>query len=434
MATILSKLNRGILYSLVYLCFIIFLSHSAYAEDLTCLEQDVIPIITNATRATDPSISDDGSLIAFISNGNINNTNSDGSDEVYHYHTETGVITTVTNEPAGINAVDTAISGDSRIIAFSSESGNDGTLNLFMHDVQANTIEQITNHLSGSSRSASANRDGSRISFVSNEDLTGGNIDGNFEIFLYDSSSGIKQITDTVGGICRTTSISADGLTVAFDCTNNINNGNPDLSREIFFYDDLSETITQITDGPNIDTSGRPSVSADGNIIAFSSTGELVGPNTDDMAEIYYYDKSKAEIIRLTNSPLFSDAPSVSPDGKRVAFTSIRDPNGENPENNQELFMHDIESGQTEQVTRSEMGTGRESSISSFGIHIAFLGIGNVTGEHPDLVREIYYARCSPPKDIRNVPTLSEWGLVSTAVILGFAGFYFIRRRKVSAG
>ena len=32
-----------------------------------------------------------------------------------------------------------------------------------------------------------------------------------------------------------------------------------------------------------------------------------------------------------------------------------------------------------------------------------------------------------------NVPTLSEWGLISTAAILGFIGFIVIRRRKVVA-
>lgn len=38
-----------------------------------------------------------------------------------------------------------------------------------------------------------------------------------------------------------------------------------------------------------------------------------------------------------------------------------------------------------------------------------------------------------PPVESRNVPTLSEWGLVAMAGILGFIGFMFIRRRKVTA-
>lgn len=33
----------------------------------------------------------------------------------------------------------------------------------------------------------------------------------------------------------------------------------------------------------------------------------------------------------------------------------------------------------------------------------------------------------------RNVPTLSEWGLIAMAGILGIVGFMVIRRRKVTA-
>ncbi len=34
---------------------------------------------------------------------------------------------------------------------------------------------------------------------------------------------------------------------------------------------------------------------------------------------------------------------------------------------------------------------------------------------------------------VANVPTLSEWGLIAMASILGIVGFMVIRRRKVTA-
>jgi len=37
-----------------------------------------------------------------------------------------------------------------------------------------------------------------------------------------------------------------------------------------------------------------------------------------------------------------------------------------------------------------------------------------------------------PPPPPSNVPTLSEWGLISMAGILGIVGFMVMRRRKVS--
>ncbi len=40
---------------------------------------------------------------------------------------------------------------------------------------------------------------------------------------------------------------------------------------------------------------------------------------------------------------------------------------------------------------------------------------------------------CGPPPSPAMVPTLSEWGLIAMAGILGIVGFMIIRRRKVSA-
>jgi len=39
----------------------------------------------------------------------------------------------------------------------------------------------------------------------------------------------------------------------------------------------------------------------------------------------------------------------------------------------------------------------------------------------------------TPPPPIADVPTLSEWGLISMVGILGIVGFMVLRRRKVSA-
>ncbi len=44
-----------------------------------------------------------------------------------------------------------------------------------------------------------------------------------------------------------------------------------------------------------------------------------------------------------------------------------------------------------------------------------------------NLVEKIWVV---PPS---NVPTLSEWGLIAMAVILGIVGFMVVRRRKADA-
>src|SRR3954447_12719884 len=76
---------------------------------------------------------------------------------------------------------------------------------------------QITAAASGSSGRPSVSADGTRIAFRSDADIGGGNPDGNTEIFLYDTvARSTTQITSTTGGFNFGPSISADGQTVAF--------------------------------------------------------------------------------------------------------------------------------------------------------------------------------------------------------------------------
>jgi len=37
------------------------------------------------------------------------------------------------------------------------------------------------------------------------------------------------------------------------------------------------------------------------------------------------------------------------------------------------------------------------------------------------------------PEDVRNVPTLSEWGLIAMAGVLGLVGFMVMRRKRATA-
>lgn len=49
------------------------------------------------------------------------------------------------------------------------------------------------------------------------------------------------------------------------------------------------------------------------------------------------------------------------------------------------------------------------------------------------LVTQFVFVDVPPPPTITNVPTLSEWGLIAMAGILGIAGFIVIRRRQITA-
>lgn len=54
-----------------------------------------------------------------------------------------------------------------------------------------------------------------------------------------------------------------------------------------------------------------------------------------------------------------------------------------------------------------------------------------ISDDEYELCRKRLFSGCNLPP--RNVPTLSEWGLIAMAGILGIVGFIVMRRRKVTA-
>jgi hypothetical protein len=86
----------------------------------------------------------------------------------------------------------------------------------------------------------SLNKDGSRIVFATTADPLGRNADGNFEIFLWDRARGLHQLTETMGGdtsFPRFPSIDPEGRYVVFSSNADPTGGNPDGNFEIFIID-----------------------------------------------------------------------------------------------------------------------------------------------------------------------------------------------------
>jgi len=78
-------------------------------------------------------------------------------------------------------------------------------------------IEQITDDTGGLSRNPSLNSDGTLVTFSSSADFTGGNPDGNDEIYLFDTATQMyTQITFTTAGLNLNPRINSDGTHIAF--------------------------------------------------------------------------------------------------------------------------------------------------------------------------------------------------------------------------
>lgn len=185
--------------------------------------------------------------------------------------------------------------------------------------------------------------------------------------------------------------ISANGRYVVFQsAASNLVPGDTNACADIFVRDMVTGTTTRVSvasDGTEANGhSHNPSVSSDGRYIAFSSDAtNLDGGDGNGVRDVFLHDTvtgstSLVSIDSLGGLGNFgSDGPSISADGRYVAFhslattLSLSETNGVN-----DIFIRDTQMGLTTRVSVASDGSeaNNESmyaSISSDGRYVAFI-------------------------------------------------------------
>jgi Tol biopolymer transport system component len=300
------------------------------------------------------SLNSDGTRVAFSSNRDLTGDNADENDEIFLFDTNLMNLTPITDS-TGDFTLSPDINSDGTILVFLSEddltgSGLEPGRQVFLFDSNGVMITPITNASSLIFFTPTINSDGTKIAFASQFDFTGDNADNNNEIFLFDTNTIMfTQITDTTAGNTRTPSINSDGTRIALRSGADLTGGNADGNDEIFLFDTNSMTFTQITDstgnlsfGGQTPDNGNPSINSDGTRIAFQSNRDLTVED-DFGTDIYLFDTDSMMLTQITENDDFGDRPSVNPsissDGTRIAFESRGDPLGENADHNREIFL-----------------------------------------------------------------------------------------------
>jgi Tol biopolymer transport system component len=135
-----------------------------------------------------------------------------------------------------------------------------------------------------------------------------------------------------------TPSLSADGRYIAFSSSSpNLTPGDPNITDSVFVHDRVSGTTTLVDVIPGSNTTGNgssdsPSISADGRYIAFrSSASNLVANDTNGATRDVFVRDLVAGTTTLVSvnaagtgsGNSSSDAPVISADGNIVAFRSF---------------------------------------------------------------------------------------------------------------
>ncbi len=361
------------------------------------------------------SISDNGLYVTFSSKAdNLVNGDTNGKEDIFVYDRQKKETTRISIASTGIqgdgDSWGPTLSADGRFVAFSSLASNlvDGDTNnvedVFVHDIQNKLTMRISVASNGSqgndeSSEPSISIDGRYVAFYSfANNLVDGDTNGRSDIFLHDRETGQTEriSVDSSGnqgdGNSWNSSLSLDARFVAFGSyATNLVAGDTNWVGDVFVHDRQTNITTRVSvasDGSQSQSPGSslfPSISNDGRYVAFASYADnLASIDTDYLSDIFVHDRQTGETQCVsiasdgTKGNGESEQLSISADGRYIAFMSeannlvIGDTNGY-----WDIFVHDRQSGKTQRVSVDTNGIqGNEDSyfptVSADGSNVAF--------------------------------------------------------------
>jgi Tol biopolymer transport system component len=307
-----------------------------------------------------PAISADGRFVAFASSAtNLVKGDKNQTVDIFLRNRAAGTTERVnlTGRRTEANAESSgpALSPDGRFVAFTSFADNlaagdtNFTSDVFVRDRQAATTERVSVNSSeeqanNSSSGAALSADGRLVAFGSAAtNLIPGDVeDAAFDVFLRDRQAGTTEGISTTqppsGQVLHSTSpsLSADGRLVAFDSwESNLVPGDTNGRFDVFVFDRQTQTTERVSltsagvEGNN-DSTG-PSISADGRLVAFTSDADnLVAGDGNFDLDVFVHDRQTHTTVRAsvatdgteTGFELGSLNAALSADGQVVAFES----------------------------------------------------------------------------------------------------------------
>jgi uncharacterized protein (TIGR03437 family) len=330
---------------------------------LGSLSQSTLRRVTSTTDEginINPSVSGDGRIVAFETTEDV--AGAGGADGFRAIRANISVDPSSFFQIGRTRAVSPAISQDGSRIAFASKddplgTNNDGNSEIFLFN--GSNLLQLTNTSPGDPANRTINGnfqpsisdDGRFVAFSSNRNITSQNSDGNLEIFVYDSvAATFSQLTNSTGNVgCTDAKFSGNGARVAYIRDNG---STPSAKRDLMIQDRTASVATVLAGQVQalLMTYGR-AISDDGARVAYSSETAV------NSSQVFFYDGRSGNVIRQVTSlgtrttevPLH---PTISGDGKRIAFATRRTVTGfSNSDASVELYTYDIPTTSFARVT-----------------------------------------------------------------------------------
>jgi Tol biopolymer transport system component len=310
--------------------------------------------------------------------------------------------------PAGDGSDEPSISADGARVAFESQADNlslednDQFQSVFVRDVAAGTTTLVS-RASGATGAPADDRsevrggmsdDGRRVAFMSYAtNLSTDNRYAKAKIFVRDLATHTTTLVSRASGAngepgdqeSFNPSISGDGRHVAFmSWSENLSADALGGLLNIYVRDLVANTTTLVSrnsTGAGADgNSFNPSVSADGRRIAFESDADNLSTVDDDgSTNIFVHDIATGTttlVNRATGAAgaaggANASSPGISPSGRYVVFHSLAGNLSPDDRNTTDVFLRDLDRRTTTLVSRADGAAGAGGDGASFGASVS---------------------------------------------------------------
>ena len=346
-------------------------------------------------NSSSPKISSDGRFIAFESRADNLVPGDSGSSDIFVYDRVSGTLELVSRNSMGVqgdlNSFRPSISGDGRHVAFQSYARNlvasdvNGKADIFVRDGLLGTTERVSLTESGDESNDDSDypfisADGRFVAFQSKANNL-----GFFDIYFAPDDYIFDRKTSTLervsryytggftGGTTLAPVISGNGLFVSFPITDPILPDDKFGVHDIYLlpnpfkrafglsYPEFPSpfgTFLELLSLSSAGTRGNGSTtfdisySGDGRLVAFASQATNFDPqDTDPIQDVYLRDRTNrtTEFIPVTtapaNPPDASGRPSMSSDGRFLAFQTDRPLLPIDTNNRADFYVRDLTTG-----------------------------------------------------------------------------------------
>lgn len=312
----------------------------------------------NVGTTANPRITKDGRFVVFESNSSTLVEGAGQDVQIYLHDRRTGstelISRSATGESANSMATKPSVSDDGRYVVYQSKATNlvqetidfdpiDSFERIYVYDTSTHSTHLVSVSATGApadsfSQQAVISGDGQWVAFASEaSNLSQDSKLYSWRLYLHNLQSGETQVirNDFATGVdaLEQPAISADGQVVAFRSSEAWIPEDTNQVEDIYLYDRSMHGVSLVSqsfvDEATNGASSSPSISADGALIAFTSeASNLVADDTNGLSDVFVFSRASGMTTRVSVTDTGAQAdgnslrPSLAPNGERVAFES----------------------------------------------------------------------------------------------------------------